>query len=529
MGAEALEAGRSAQKAFGKDSTEEVLQYAANELIFAVVGHAGAGTSTVAESLRELLIQDEYDVQVIKARAVIGAWAEQRGTQLPSNAVSLSNVEKWQDLGDGMREQTKDCSSVGRGMVAEVRRARANKLGQDPAVDGPVRPDGHRRAYVLDSIRHPAEVEILRHVYQDAFILVGVVCEEERRLNRLTTKYADAGRENAKKFMKRDAKAGPTHGQRVADAFHMADFFIDNSVERLDDGSPNKHWDINDKLSRLIKMLRQESVVRPESSETAMHHAAAASMRSACLSRQVGASLVDSEGSIVATGTNEVPRAGGGVYGEGFDEDREDNRCAFRSLPNGEVHYCSSNREQIALVNKLILEIPELNELGTMRKLALSQEIRKSGIGDLLEFSRAIHAEMDALLSAGRSGKNTVGGRLFVTTFPCHYCARHIVSSGVDEVQYIEPYPKSRAFSLHGDAVTQEAVNWMPPSRGGTKVLFRPFVGVAPRLYRRVFVKNRDLKDGNGNMSVGTPVWGSSLHLRASSYVDLEAALAKMV
>ena len=37
-------------------------------------------------------------------------------------------------------------------------------------------------------------------------------------------------------------------------------------------------------------------------------------------------------------------------------------------------------------------------------------------------------------MSAGRKGASTLGTRLFVTTFPCHYCARHIVSAGVDEV-----------------------------------------------------------------------------------------------
>ena len=42
-------------------------------------------------------------------------------------------------------------------------------------------------------------------------------------------------------------------------------------------------------------------------------------MRSACLSRQVGCALMDSAGTLIATGTNEAPRAGGGVYGETFE------------------------------------------------------------------------------------------------------------------------------------------------------------------------------------------------------------------
>ena len=70
---------------------------------------------------------------------------------------------------------------------------------------------------------------------------------------------------------------------------------------------------------------------------------------------------------------------------------------------------------------------------------------------------------MDALLSAGREGVSTVGTRLFVTTFPCHYCARHIVGAGVYEVQYIEPYPKSLALELHNDAIETNPFKWQPP------------------------------------------------------------------
>jgi deoxycytidylate deaminase len=255
-----------------------------------------------------------------------------------------------------------------------------------------------------------------------------------------------------------------------------------------------------------------------------MHSAYGAGMRSACMSRQVGAALVNAEGGIVATGTNEVPKAGGGLYGESLAEDAEDHRCVYRVTGK----YCSNTVEHNAIIEELINEIPELANLSSIRKNSLRIELRSGRIGDLLEFSRAIHAEMDAVLSAGRSGVSTVGTRLFVTTFPCHYCARGIVAAGVDEVQYIEPYPKSHAFHLHADAITDTGHSWIPPSQGGKKVLFRPFTGVAPRLYQRAFRKDRELKDPiSGAHMIGDPDWGTPWHLRRVSYVELEAALAK--
>ena len=330
--------------------------------------------------------------------------------------------------------------------------------------------------------------------------------------------------------MARDARAKEKYGQRVSDAFHMADFFVDNTVDSvIDGGEPNEEWNINDKLSRLIKIMTGSEVVRPEISETAMHEAYGASMRSACLSRQVGAALLDSRGVIVATGTNEVPRAGGGVYGVSFEDSDEeddqdhDHRCAYRKVGR----FCSNTREQNTIIDGLISDIPELQNLSPIRKNALREELRQGRIGDLLEFSRAVHAEMDAIIAAARKGASTIGAKLFVTTFPCHYCARGIVAAGVDEVQYVEPYPKSQAMALHADSITVDAKE-RRHTKGGRKVLFRPFTGVAPRLYGRAFLKDRDLKDTRtGEFKIGVPEWGSPWQIHGASYVELEAALAR--
>ena len=383
---------------------------------------------------------------------------------------------------------------------------------------------------------------MLRHVYQDAFVLIGVVCEETKRLARLLNKYKDAGQKPLSDFMKRDAEAQEKHGQKVADTFHLSDFFVDNTTDRwLEHKEFNPDWDTHEKLGRLVKILTHSGIVRPEMSEIAMHHAYGAMMQSACLSRQVGAALVDEVGNVVATGTNEVPKAGGGVYGEELSPPKArsgalgglpapsalDDRCAFRRP--GQDPFCSNTKEQNRIIEELVAEVPELESLPQARKSKLLLELRKTRIGSLLEFSRAVHAEMDALLSAARQGISPVGTRLYVTTYPCHYCARHLVTAGIDEVQYVEPYPKSQALDLHDDAIQITAKDWVPPSRGGKKVLFRPFSGVAPRLYDRAFLKDRDLKDKQtGLINIGDPEWGTPWHLRSASYLELEAVLAKV-
>lgn len=538
-----------------KSAKSVVLENAANELVFAVVGHVGSGTTAVAEKLQSLLkdkgaVGDVYDVSYLKATDSISAWGSRNHKTVPKlkegEKKTISYVTKFQDLGDNMRKESDDNAAVAKALAIRIREERATKLKVVAEPGRPVEPDGVRRAYVLDSIRHPAEVELLRHIYQDAFVLVGVVCESDTRKKRLSEKYKDATSEQVDIFMRRDEKAAEKHGQKVSDAFHLADFFIDNTPNRSrPDGSANPAWDIPEKLSRLIKIIRQEDIVRPESGETAMWHAHGAAMRSACMSRQVGAALIDRGGNVIATGTNEVPRAGGGVYGEALQiGDGNDHRCAYRSIDGG-VPFCSNTREQRTIVDQLVASIGKIKELSTEEQARISDLFRGGRIGDLLEFSRAVHAEMDAILTAGRKAVSTIGTRLFVTTFPCHYCARHIVTAGIDEVQYIEPYPKSHALRLHSDSVQITAEQWTLPSSYSVasllpddsgrkaapqspKVLFRPFTGVAPRLYRRAFFKGGELKNAvTGDKEVTPPEWGAPWHLRRLSYAQLEAELAR--
>lgn len=517
-------------------------EFAANEMIFAVVGPVGCGTSEIAEALETLLSKSGYDTTILKARTVIEAVVQRSGIQVPSSP-RLAQSTALQDAGDRVRAGSKDNAAVAVGLIGEIRARRAAKQNASAGPGEPIEPNGEKRAFILDSLRHPQEVALLRRVYQEAFCLIGVFCHEDERLRRLQDhKYPDASKIDIEKFMERDENAPESHGQKVADTFHLADYFVDNTVRRfLQVGTKeeaNPEWDVPDQLGRLVDILTHSKIVRPRPAETGMFHAYGARMRSSCLSRQVGAALLDRTGSLVATGTNEVPRAGGGVYGGGLMADphgdpeaTQDFRCFVH---NG---YCSNTRQQNEIIEDLFSAVPEL--AGIEMTEDLLKRVRKTRIGQLIEFSRAVHAEMDALMSAARSGAKTGGTKLYVTTFPCHNCARHIVSAGVTEVQYIEPYLKSQAIPLHGDAIVTDPKAWnpvdgattVPASAGNPNVLFRPFIGVAPRLYRRAFFKDRDLKNsltGEMIMNFGPPEGHATTDTLRVSYAQVEAKLAEL-
>lgn len=502
-------------------------EQASKELIFAVVGPIGSGTTEVAKKIVHLAKStlDTEHVVHIKASDVIARHAN--GTLPDMNSTNkLLRARALQDYGDDLRKG--DESAVAALLSSEVKRLResfdANDVGDGVSALRPRIAEDKHKVYVIDSLKHPAEVELLRTVYREAFCLIGVVCEENTRKKRLQDgKCADSSAIEISALMRRDeGEVEQDWGQKVSKTFHLADFFVDNTPDRINEaGKENDEWVVPEKLGRLLDILDGKKIVRPLPSETGMFHAAGAQLRSACLSRQVGAALVAPNGNLIATGTNEVPKYGGGVYGSNFLAEEgdafEDARCAFSNK------YCSNNKEQAKIMEEVISSIPELNQ--AVDKAAIKKALKETALGRLLEFSRAVHAEMDAILSAAREGASTVGTKLFVTTFPCHYCARHIVAAGVEEVQYIEPYPKSKALELHSDAIEGVFSKWIKKAPAKpTKALFRPFTGVAPRLYTRAFMKNRKLKNSEGDLDIGRPKWAPGLlkigYLQVEQYLE---------
>ena len=205
-------------------------------------------------------------------------------------------------------------------------------------------------------------------------------------------------------------------------------------------------------------------------------------VRSADLSRQVGAVISNSWGDQIASGCNEVPRAGGGQYWENDDPRHRDVELGYDS---NQVH-----KEEI--VSELLRKLTEAGYLKTDKVDRAC--LRDTRLLDILEFGRPVHAEMAALMDAARRGVGTLDATMYTTTYPCHVCARHIIAAGIKRVVYIEPYPKSLAKELYGDSVAMHGEF----SDGAIK--FEPFFGIAPNRYFDFFAmatgSRKDKKTG---------------------------------
>jgi deoxycytidylate deaminase len=322
-------------------------------------------------------------------------------------------------------------------------------------------------AFVVRQLKHPEEVSTLRRIYGDRLFVLALYSTYGERLRHLTG-LRNIKPEVAKDLMRRDEEdVRKPMGQRTRDTFELGDVFF-----RLDEGAAAQ---TQEEAERFLDLIFGRPDLSPRLHEHAMYLAYAASFRSADLSRQVGAALTNPHGDLLGVGANDVPCSQGGQYWPGR-EDRRDHALGF-----------DSNNEHKLKIARDVFERTQPQQIDDPAAYdAFLRALTGSLLFDITEYGRAVHAEMDALLSCARTGAATRGARLFSTTFPCHNCAKHLLDAGIVEVQYVEAYPKSMASPLHSDAIYWEE-DAAPGSTPGNKVAFKHYVGIGPRRYVDLF------------------------------------------
>jgi deoxycytidylate deaminase len=190
-----------------------------------------------------------------------------------------------------------------------------------------------------------------------------------------------------------------------------------------------------------------------------------------------------------------VPKFRGGLYSEDDQNVWEDDKRTIQDNDHRcfkwKTRICHNETRRTDIVTGIAKRILKSNLIkqGTKESDVLSL-LAGTEVDDLTEFSRSIHAEMEAILAVAREGRHSlVGATMFTTTYPCHNCARHIVAAGIGSVVYIEPYRKSLAIALHNDAISEN-----PDDRN--RVLFRQYDGLAPHHYLTLFKPGSDRKLG---------------------------------
>jgi deoxycytidylate deaminase len=465
----------SAQELEGFARDHEIAE---TELVFGLVGALGTDIERVSDLLHLALEQMAYTTTEIHLSSLLREieWDE----PLDEKAKRDIYISTHMDAGDRLRREWERPDAMALLASAKIltQREALAALGEPLT----------RRAWVLRQLKTPAEVQTLRRVYGSRFFLIAAYTPDDERASWLheTIKKSRRSSDTSKwlvptaELLRRDQSEDGPYGQDVRDTFHRADLFVDASS----DANTTAH------LERLLEVVLANPFQSPTKDEYALFQAYGAARMSAEPGRQVGAALVNDQGEVIALGTNEVPKPGGGVYREGSNVPGVPDQREFRfGDTDEEIAIDTNDRMQREIAQEIADALNQAERKWLSAEVEpdkLLSVILATRLGDLTEFGRAMHAEMSAILDAARNGRAVAGASLYVTTFPCHNCARHIIGAGIRNCVFLAPYVKSQAAMLHSDALVVAK-----GAASERKVAFEPFVGVAPRRYEELFTWER--------------------------------------
>lgn len=462
-----------------EDAADELKALHTPELVIALCGPIGSPLHEVATNIEDLLTSKfgYLKAETIRLSDFISSYAETKQINVPAG--EFERLQKMIELGNEMRGAY-GTEILAKLAIKKIFSARASHIpegdgaGEDAEKVSPLKAATKpiRVAHIIDSIKNQSELEILKLVYGDLLYTIGVYAPLSLREARLKKDMSDT---QVSQLIDRDSGEELENGQTVRQTFPFADYFL-----RIENRTASE---ITERVERFLTLVLASKPLTPTVHEMAMYAAASAAGHSACLSRQVGACVTSANGDILATGWNDVPKFGGGLY-ISKECSNGDLRCW-----NKDGGKCFNDEEKDFLAARVTKMLIKEGFVSEAQREDVTESLRHdSGLKDLIEFSRAIHAEMHAILRSLRLGGAQIqGGRIYVTTYPCHSCARHIIAAGIKEVFFIEPYRKSLAVKLHDDAMSED-------EKDQNKVILRQYDGVAPRRFMALFKANTDRK-----------------------------------
>ncbi len=470
------------------------------ELIIGFVGPAGVDLKYLCDKSAAYLKEFGYRPVEIRLSQLLQQYKGWIGQLQPGEDARIRHL---QHIAHSFRSDLNNASAVALATVVAIREERLKGSGHpDKPCDATV--------YLLNQLKHPSEVKLLRNIYGPSFVLIAAHAPKIVRSKTLAQRIAssedraqkDDDLAKAQEIIRIDDEepsdfmGADELGQNTRNTYPLADMFVD-----LEDDKSGV-----EQVERFVDLLFGHPFHTPRPDEVAMHHASAASLRSSDESRQVGAVIVhvkrDSRGEtsnveVVATGMNEVPMRGGGFYWDG-SPNSPDARDQWLVAKWSDDRALTIKKgvlsELIEFFKKMSWFRDEIvaEQTPVLLKELIPEGLKGSQFLDIGEFQRQVHAEMAALIDSARRGVAADRLTMYVTTFPCHNCAKHIIAAGIRAVIYLEPYPKSRAVALHSEEIEADPMDGAlqdaePKSGLPDKVVFMPYTGIAPRQYQRLF------------------------------------------
>lgn len=458
------------------------------ELLFCLVSPIGVNLDLITESLEEELRSYGYSSKNIHLTDIFKSFPNY--VEIKHNSLS-DKVKSLISKGNDLREKY-GADVMARLGIFQIRQERKQSSeGSNKALE--------KVAYIVRQFKRPEEIQLFRKIYGERVYQISAYSNIETRIDRLSSKMLEydsydirtsSFEEEARKLINQDSfEEFVEYGQRVRDIFPLADVFIDSSSTE----STKKN------INRFMEIAFGSNSHSPNHDEYGMYMAKSAALRSLDLSRQVGAAIFTCTGEVKALGCNEVPKPGGGTYWEG---DKHDAREFYKGRDTNEDY---KNRLFADIIKNLVQtgiveeKYENLNATEFIEKVKIEKKVdlsKKILLMDITEYGRIVHAEMNAITDAARNGISIKDSILFCTTFPCHVCAKHIISAGLKRVVYIEPYPKSYTSELYKNDIKLTRDENLEHD----VVYFEPFIGISPYRYQYFFERKKRKDSSTGKI-----------------------------
>jgi len=346
----------------------------------------------------------------------------------------------------------------------------------------------NKNRFVIDAFRNPFEVEYFRRRYEE-FYLVGIF---RNGLQRTATLEKHLNNEDIDHLNKKEDGKHPTDGeseeskpkedqknigwwvtgQNIPECSQKADVFINNKSD--------KSW-IFFSLIKTLALINKPGCLTPSNDEHNMQIASTARLMSGCLSRQVGASLVGEKGYVLGIGWNDPPqgqvpcalRSCGELFGQNALAQNDD---CIKDKAFSEFEQSNDMKEFIKKRKDSDVPFCFRTEYSELRSKEEKQKVK------LVEYTRALHAEENAILQTAKIGGTSLrGATLYTTSSTCTLCAKKAYQLGVKRIVFIERYPDK--------AYDQTILT------GTHKMDFDQFEGITGSAYYKLYVALMPEKD----------------------------------
>lgn len=226
-----------------------------SELVFGLVSAVGTKSNKLTDPLKNKLEQFGYVVHPIKLSKLLLNADE---TITPE----YDRIKTLMKRGDTMREGPECNDILALGAAKMISQARTNTTPK-------------KQAFIIDSLKRPEEVSLLRKIYGNGFYLIGIHSDIKRRLKYLTEERG-LTQTQADTLTSIDENEGGDFGQRTRDTYHLSDLFVNI-------GSNDDH--VTNSIMRFLELIFGHPHRNPTFDEFAMFMAFSSSLRSGDLSR----------------------------------------------------------------------------------------------------------------------------------------------------------------------------------------------------------------------------------------------------